>query len=306
MWIKQRKAIIKNTQRRKFLKFCINNNIIPKHLYFLHRRNMNLSHHNAIHKYKSLNDLHTKRILRLELSDAFRGIQKLRDLIFQLVRRITNCIPIHIVNTFIKKQEHSLHYFHIQESQNTDKKIRWLLKKQARDLVNSIKTIKYYYNYTINNNPPEHNEQPGEQPFSFNPPLPYEEKQQTIEIKLDPTNFQNMVHSSSIDSIKSKWFINLSHHKIPHKVQSLLQLGENFSLPSTNTSNNIVQLIKNIENNIINLHEDTQVEVRNRSIPVIHNLLSKVIYCYVCHFSLALPPSHSHGTRANKERRGVI
>jgi len=278
MWIKQRKIIIKNTQRIKFLKFCINNNIVPKHLYFLHRHNMNLSHYSAIHKYKRLNDLHTRRVLRLELGDAFRVIQKSRGLIFQLVRRISNCIPIYIMNTFIKKQEQSLHYFHIRESQNTDKKIRWLLWKQARDSATSLKTIKYYYNHPINNIPSERNEQPGEQPFSFNPPLPLNKNQQTIEIKLDPTDFQDMIHSSSIDSIKSKWFINLSHYKVPHKVQSLLQLGQNFSLPSTNTNNNIVQIIKNIENNIINLHEDTQVEVRNRSIPVIHNLLSKVIY----------------------------
>jgi len=58
----------------------------------------------------------------------------------------------------------------------------------------------------------------------------------------------------------------------------LLQLGQNFSLPSTNTKNNIVQLIKNIENNIINLHQDTQNEIRNRSIPILHNLTSKSLY----------------------------
>jgi len=41
MWIKHRKIIIKSTQRIRFLKFCINNDIVTKHLYFLHRHNIN-------------------------------------------------------------------------------------------------------------------------------------------------------------------------------------------------------------------------------------------------------------------------
>jgi len=66
-----------------------------------------------------------------------------------------------------------------------------------------------------------------EQSFSFIPPLSLKEKnQKTIEIKLDPVDFQDMIHSSSIDSIKSKWFINLSHYRVPYKVQNLLQLGD--------------------------------------------------------------------------------
>jgi len=44
MWIKHYKINIKCTQRIRFLKFCINNDIVPKHLYFLHRHNINLTH----------------------------------------------------------------------------------------------------------------------------------------------------------------------------------------------------------------------------------------------------------------------
>jgi len=97
-------------------------------------------------------------------------------------------------------------------------------------------------------------------------------------VKLDPWNYSNILNTSSFDSINNKWFINLSHVSIPQNVQRLLQLGQNFSLPSTNTENNIIQLIKNIENNIIKLHQDTQNEVRNRSMPIIHNLMSKSLY----------------------------
>jgi len=117
-----------------------------------------------------------------------------------------------------------------------------------------------------------------EKQFSFSSPTPYKDDKQIIEVKIDPHNYSNIFNSSAFDSINNKWFINLSHFEIPHNVQRLLQLGQNFSLLSTNTKNNIVQLIKNIENNIIKLHQDTQNEIRNRSIPVIHNFTSQSLY----------------------------
>jgi len=77
---------------------------------------------------------------------------------------------------------------------------------------------------------------------------------------------------SPLESINKKWFVNLTQSNIPHDVQCLLQLGPNFSLPLHNTNNNTIQLIKNIENNIIKLHTDTQNAIRNKTIPLIHNL----------------------------------
>jgi len=43
-------------------------------------------------------------------------------------------------------------------------------------------------------------------------------------------------------------------------------------------NNNIIQLIKNIENNIKKLQSDTQKEIRNGSVPLIHNLMSSSLY----------------------------
>jgi len=94
------------------MKFCINNNIVPKHLYFLLRQTINLTHYSAVHKYERLSNLHTKRILRIELGDAFRAIHYSKAQILQLVRKMYNCIPIHTINSFFKKQEHSLYYFY--------------------------------------------------------------------------------------------------------------------------------------------------------------------------------------------------
>jgi len=95
---------------------------------------------------------------------------------------------------------------------------------------------------------------------------------------LDPLNYLNFEIESPLDSINNKWFINFSHCKIPEKVQCLLQLGQNFSTPNFNMNNNIIQLIKNIENNIIKLDPDIQKEIRNRSVPLIHNLMSTSLY----------------------------
>jgi len=70
------KIIIKSTQRIRFLKFCINNDIVPKHLYFLHRYNINnLTHYKTHNRYERLNYLHTMRTLEIELNDALRNIQ---------------------------------------------------------------------------------------------------------------------------------------------------------------------------------------------------------------------------------------
>jgi len=99
-----------------------------------------------------------------------------------------------------------------------------------------------------------------------------------IEINLDPENYVNFSNISLLDTTNNKWFINLSHCNIPEKVQCLLQLGQNFSIPALNMNNNIIQVIKNIENNIKNLQPDTQKEIRNRSVPLIHNLMSSSLY----------------------------
>jgi len=57
MWIKHRKIIIKST-RIRFLKFCINNDIVPKHSYFLRRHNINLTRYKTHNRYERLNHLH--------------------------------------------------------------------------------------------------------------------------------------------------------------------------------------------------------------------------------------------------------
>jgi len=72
---------------------------------------------------------------------------------------------------------------------------------------------------------------------------------------------------------KKNWLLNLSSATIPEDSQCLLQLGENFSLPTINLEKTIIEVVKNIENNT-NKFPETQLIIRNRIIPIINNLAS--------------------------------
>ncbi|KYN22657.1 hypothetical protein ALC57_04947, partial [Trachymyrmex cornetzi] len=68
--------------------------------------------------------------------------------------------------------------------------------------------------------------------------------------------------------------INLSNVTIPKKVQCLLQMGNNFALPSYNIRKNCIELIKNLENNVKNLGNKAILIVRNQAIGMIDKLVS--------------------------------
>jgi len=55
-------------------------------------------------------------------------------------------------------------------------------------------------------------------------------------------------------------------------VQSLLQLGENFSIPIHNNDMLTMEFIKSFENNIRKLPAVNQLAIRNRSLNIINNL----------------------------------
>jgi len=55
-----------------------------------------------------------------------------------------------------------------------------------------------------------------------------------IEIKIEPSIFKNNIPGSSLTSTKNNWLINSTSTTVPHDVQCVIQLGENFSLPMDN------------------------------------------------------------------------
>jgi len=89
-------------------------------------------------------------------------------------------------------------------------------------------------------------------------------------VELKPENFSHK--EVSLLEPKDKWFINASDTSVPKKVIGLLQLGENFCLPSLNKDNDIVECIKSVENNF-NIHKINNCNTfRNRLFPFIKDI----------------------------------
>jgi len=71
---------------------------------------------------------------------------------------------------------------------------------------------------------------------------------------------------------KDKWFINTSGTHIPKEVIGLLQLGENFCLPTINKDRDIVECIKSVENNFNRLRINNSNTFRNMLFPLIKDI----------------------------------
>jgi len=80
------------------------------------------------------------------------------------------------------------YHFYLHERQGIDKKIGWLIKKQVKDSVHKTKSIKYYC-YVPNLMEIEQNAKH----FSFSSLTYQKEKQEIIEVKLDPRNYSNIL-----------------------------------------------------------------------------------------------------------------
>jgi len=82
--------------------------------------------------------------------------------------------------------------------------------------------------------------------------------------------------------------VNLSSVNIPHEVQCLLQLGDNFSMPSYNKEKMVIDLIKSVESNTLKFDVDTQSSIRNRAISILNS------------FSLLTPEKNSTNQRVRE------
>jgi len=86
-------------------------------------------------------------------------------------------------------------------------------------------------------------------------------------VELKPENFNHK--KVSLLEPKDDWFINASDTRVPKEVIGLLQLGDNFCLPSLNKDNDTIECIKSVENNF-NRHKINNCNIfRNRLFPFI-------------------------------------
>jgi len=93
-------------------------------------------------------------------------------------------------------------------------------------------------------------------------------------VKLQPSSFLDFQLLPSIFSIRKKWFTNLSSKPIPENVQSLLQLGDNFSLPTLDKNKLTKEIIKSVEWNIKKFPTPTHKNIRNKTISIVKKLTS--------------------------------
>jgi len=274
-WTKQSKSVVKHEFRIKFLKFCLEQSIIPRHLCRFHNYKINITHPNSYKRYKKVKKHTINNILKIELNDSFRALHHSRTQILHLVRQISRHIPITICNSFFTKQDKYLRFFAEREKHSFDQKTKWLLEKSKKESIQHIKPVKYYCSFPMTNTCSSDNNILKNSDFpliSFTPP--FQPDQQTIEVNINPSTFPTD-YNSSLTAIKKNWFLNLSSIDIPFEVQCLLQLGQNFSLPTLNIKYNALELIKNIENNIKKLNIDIQSNIRNHTIPIILKLFTR-------------------------------
>jgi len=121
--------MVMNKCRIKFLKFCLEHNIVPQHLYQMQRHTINVTHYSSIKRYKRLKEYIMFKILKLELNDAFRTLHNSRRQVLHLGRQIANQVPGYIVDSFFYKQDRFLVEFFRKEENKLDKKMRWFRNK---------------------------------------------------------------------------------------------------------------------------------------------------------------------------------
>ncbi|KYN41561.1 hypothetical protein ALC56_04024 [Trachymyrmex septentrionalis] len=238
-WIKCRRLIVKNYVHARFIKQYILNDVTPRHLNIFDNCSISFYSSSSDKKLSNLKSLMIKRILRIELSDSYRAIDRYRAWLFHLVDCISVFLPTNIGDEFLRTQGKSCHRFFTKERERLDSKLRWLINKKFKRPIVGIVPIQYSLdsvrkpvNSTSGNffgslgrdslvNPAPYVVDPSSFPTNSSPsPM----------ISIFPNSFPPQV-PSSLSTVRDGWFLNLSSCVIPHNVQCFLQLGNNFALP---------------------------------------------------------------------------
>lgn len=252
-----------------FLNKCIKSNIVLPHLNKFKTYHKNLFHELSCKKFDMIFIRFVKSMIRNEIYDVYKHIRYLRAFDYKYTRTIAQILPLAQCNKFFYTQNRSLHFHFMSESDRLDKKFNWLLCKQNKNNVKKLKTINYFCKFPSRTVlEPIHNREILEE-FSIKPFI-RPNNSNAINISLDPSIFQP-TPASPLD-IKSSWFTNLTNIQIPEEVQGLLQLGENFCLPTNNKQKIVTEFVKSVDHNTNKLSVNSRIRFRNRITPIINNL----------------------------------
>jgi len=267
-WINQQKLIINNKIRVTFLKACIQNNIVPIHLQNIIGNKLIMSDHNCNRKIKHLRHVFATKILKIELNDAHKSLNSAKIEVCRLVREISKHLPVYLYSKFFRLQNSFLHFLFTNKKHKIFKKIDNLIQKQTHTAIKNTKSIRFHsWHSTQNNVLKTTNTTNNNNPLDLSPYSIH-----SNEMIVKPTDFINNIPTSSLFSKRDNWLVNLTPTIIPHDVHCLMQLGENFSLPTQNRKKITIELVKNIEYNTSKFDINTQLTLRNRFIPIIKNL----------------------------------
>jgi len=118
----------------------------------------------------------------------------------------------------------------------------WLLTKKMKSDLRKVKNVCYTWD--------DYKGAPSSfKHYSFALPSNNRQKfkQDSRTICIKPSEYEDCKPAPSITSLRTKWFLNLSGNIIPTNVQKLIQLGDNFFLPTYNNKNKLSVTLKNFQ-----------------------------------------------------------
>lgn len=235
-------SIINVQFRIRFLRSCINQNLVPTHLRFMLARQVYLFNTRSRKKFLMYSRLHINRMLKIEVSDAYSHLHYLRTKIFKLFEFIYNALPLNLCCWFLSGQEKRFHKLWSDKSFLTNKKLDGLASKQMIEQKANIRPLKFSIFCDDN-------------------------LEQRVDIS--PHNFNE---PSKLDTLKDGWFLNLSNSVVPKKVQLLLQLGDRFNLPLIDKKSTAFEFLKCVEKNIEKKNIEIRSSVRGEATKIIRNM----------------------------------
>lgn len=268
---------------------------------------INLTKQINLIKLTKLSCNYKKKILQLELHDAYRQLDYCYKSLNNINQVLYRTVPNNIVSTFICSQGKTLNIFYLltrnklnkkitslkNKTYNNIKSITYYIKQKTDDITHNeiikTRTIKTYHrNYDfslkselqthtttkIENKPNHINLIDNSNKNSANKPELQPQKITKIEIK---PNLINQIENFKKNYINNKWFINLTNINIPNNVIKLLQLGERFAIPVRNNIFKVtLETIKDVENNIKNFDHSSKQNIRNQVFTSLNSFINNI------------------------------
>lgn len=262
IWISVNTRIVKNKAHITFLRQCRLHNVLPAHLLNFFGRDVTFWHQRSYNRHERNKHRFLYQTLQNELIDCYDRLRSLKYLSSCIACELMHCLPRYVCNEFFDSQFASLSRMEYYENRKLCKKFRRLILESKKRALASIKPISYFYHKDMSN----------VNTFTTNPPITGS-LDDCSEVCLKPVDFVNDICESPLIS-KDKFFLNLTNVTIPAKIQSLLQLGNNFCFPPSNGRESlIVEFIKRIECSIAKLNNCDKNEIRLFTTNMMHKLI---------------------------------